>query len=609
MSKKIDSLQLKISTLPTVPGVYIFKNEKGKILYIGKAKNLRNRVRTYFQKSAVHTERTALMIRQVADFELMVTENEVEALILEANLVHEHHPKYNVDLKDDKHFPYIKVTTQERFPRVLIVRRLEKDGATYFGPFTSAKGMRKTVSFLSHLFKIRSCAFVLPSPKNKIVKVCLDYHIKRCGGPCESFQSEESYRESVDSLLMILAGKSRKLIDLLSERMKIAAEGEQFEEAAELRDQIEAIQSVMRKQNVDVGEVVHRDIISMAREEAVVMAVVMQIREGILIGRQDFQLSADELHTDAEVLEKFVAQYYNGQPNLPRELCLPFDVPDNKLLEQMLRKLRGGAVTVVTPQKGQKMRLVDLAAANARLLLDELLIQKRSQSERTSKMVTALQEAINLTKAPRTMVCFDISNTGETDAVGSCVFFSNGKPRKKEYRHFKIKTVKGQDDFAMMAEVIGRYFSRRLEEKLEMPDLVVVDGGKGQLSTAVKSIRDIGIAKLQIIGLAKRLEEVYVEGVSEPLIIPKVSPALLLLKLIRDEAHRFAITYNRKVRSKRTIISALDDIKGVGPAKRQALLSKFGSVKRITMQTVDSLSSIKGINQELARKILTDLKK
>ncbi len=608
MPKVSESLSLKISTLPTVPGVYIFKNKVGKILYIGKAKNLRNRVRTYFQQSATHTERTARMVEKVADFELMVTENEVEALILEANLVHEHHPLYNVALKDDKHFPYIKVTTQERFPRVLIVRKLEKDGATYFGPYTSAKGMRKTVSFLTHLFKIRSCSYVLPAPEGKSVKVCLDYHIKRCGGPCESHQSEESYRASVDSLLMILAGKSRKLLKLLTDRMQTASDKEQFEEAGELRDQIEAIQSVMRKQNVDVGEVVNRDIISMAREESVVIAVVMQIREGILIGRQDFQLSADEDHSDADVLEKFVAQYYNGQPNLPRELCLPCNVPDNKLLEQMLRKLRGGAVSVVTPKKGQKMRLIDLAATNARLLLDELLIQKRNQTERTSKMVTALQEAINLKKAPRTIVCFDISNTGETDAVGSCVFFLNGKPRKKEYRHFKIKTVMGQDDFAMMAEVIGRYFKRRQEEQLDMPDLVVVDGGKGQLSTAIKVINSLNIKGLQIIGLAKRLEEIYQEGMSEPLIIPKASPALMLLKQIRDEAHRFAITYNRKVRSKRTITSALDGIKGVGPAKRRALLNTFGSVKRIKEQTPDLLSVVKGVTPELAKRILSKLK-
>ncbi len=607
MHKLSSSLKLKLDNLPDSPGVYLFKNSRGKIIYIGKAKNLRNRVRSYFRSSSDQTLRTIRMVEQVADVELLLTDSEIEALILEANLVHEYKPRYNVALKDDKHFPYIKITTQEPFPRVLIVRRVEKDGATYFGPYTSAKGMRRTVSFLTHLFMIRSCNYVLPPPEGKKIKVCLDYHIKRCGGPCEGLQSEEEYREGVESILMVLSGKSKALIDQLSRRMKEASDNMEFEEAARYRDKIEALQSVMMKQKVDIGELVDRDIVAIAREEGDAVAVVMQIREGVLIGRQDFQLTSVADHSNETVLQTFLMQYYNHQPNLPKELYLPYTFPDQKLFTQWLKQQKGSAVLVVTPQIGQKVRLVELAMRNARLLLDELLIQKRKQSERTSKMVTSLKEELRLQRSPRTIVCFDISNTGQTDAVGSCVFFENARPKKKEYRHFKIKSVTGQDDFKMMQEVIGRYFRRRVEEELPLPDLVVVDGGKGQLSSALQELRRCGLKELPIVALAKRLEEVFVPGQSDSVIIKKTSPALLLLKQIRDEAHRFAITYNRKVRTKRTIKSVLDDIKGVGPAKKQVLLRKFGSVERIKTLSLNELAAVKGIGEKLARQILEAL--
>ncbi len=601
-------LTLKLKNLPTSPGVYMFRNARGKIIYIGKAKNLRNRVRTYFQSRNHLDAKTERMISRATDFELMVTESEVEALILEANLVREHKPRYNVDLKDDKHFPYIKITTDEPFPRVLIVRRLEKDRATYFGPYTSSKGMRRTVTFLSRLFAIRTCNLVIPAPQGKTHKVCLDYHIKRCGGPCVGLQTEEEYKELVDSVIMVLSGKSKRLIVKLTEKMNIASEEMNFEEAAKLRDQIEAINSVMIKQHVDVGEIVDRDIISIAREEKDAVAVVMQLREGVLIGRQDFQLTAEVEETNDAVIESFITQYYNHQPNMPDEVILPCDVPQVGLLEAWLKKIRGSKVKVITPRIGDKMRLVDLAARNARLLLDELLIQKKRFAERTSKMVTSLKDELHLSRSPRTIACFDISNTGETDAVGSCVYFENGKPKKSGYRHFKIKGVKGQDDFKMMREVIGRYFFRIKEKEHPAPDLVVVDGGKGQLSSALAELKYLGFSKQPIIALAKKLEEVFLPGATDPMNISKSSPALILLKLVRDEAHRFAITYGRKVRSKRTIKSKLDDIPGIGETKRQALLSRFGSVSKIKKLTVEELSQVKGINQKLAETILKELR-
>jgi excinuclease ABC subunit C len=600
------NLELKLKNLPTNPGVYLFFNARGKPIYIGKAKNLRNRVRTYFQASGPVMERTRRMVAQVHDLDLIVTANEIESLILEANLIHEHRPRYNVMLKDDKHFPYIKITS-EPFPQVLVVRRYEKDKATYFGPYTSGKGMRRTLSFVTRLFKIRTCDFQIPPPEGKELKVCLDYQINRCLGPCEGLQSQEDYAEAIKSVKMVLTGHSRRLIEGLTGKMQTASEALRFEEAKTIRDQIEALKSVAFKQNVDVGELVDRDILSVAREGSDGMAVVMQIREGVLIGRQDFRLSADTDDDDAAVLETFFKQYYNHQPNLPNEICLPEELPEMRLLEKWLKQVKGSKVHLLTPQKGQKMRLLDLAARNARLLLDELLLQKRQVKERTSKMVTALKDELKLARSPRRMACFDISNTGEMDFVGSCAFFANGKPLKKEYRHFKIKGVAGQDDFAMMREVIGRYFHRIREEELDPPDLIVVDGGKGQLSSALAELRSLGFDDQPIISLAKRLEEVFLPGMSDSITIPRGSPSLLLLKRIRDEAHRFAITYHRKVRTKRTIKSQLDEVPGVGPARRTALLKQFGSVKRIKEASAEEIAEVKGIPRKLAETIKTAL--
>lgn len=607
MKQAREDLRLRLATLPASAGVYIFKNDRDRIIYIGKAKNLRNRVRTYFQSPDRLDPKTRRMISQVTAFETMVTSNEIESLILEANLVHEHKPRYNVRLKDDKHFPYIKVTTNEPFPRVLVVRRIERDGATYFGPYTSSKSMRRTIGLVTRLFKIRSCSLQIPAPAGRKHKVCLDYHIKRCGGPCEGFQSEADYAELVSSVLLVLKGRSQELIDRLTAKMNRASDEMQFEDAAELRDQIQALLDMRVRQHVDVGEAVDQDIVSLARDDKDAVAVVMQIREGVLIGRQDFQLAAELGDTDQTILESFLTQYYHAQPNLPETVLLPIDPSDADLLEQWLKRLKGSRVRVMTPKIGEKIRLVELAARNARHLLDELLIQKRAHTERTSRMVTSLQEELKLARVPRRMVCFDISNTGETDAVGSCVYFENGKPKKSEYRHFRIKGVRGQDDFKMMREVVGRYFYRIREEEKQPPDLVVVDGGKGQLSSALAELSSLGFADQPVIGLAKRLEEVFRPNESEATTIPRSAPALLLLKRIRDEAHRFAITFNRKVRSRRTIKSALDDIPGVGPAKRQALLAAFGSVEQIRTRTIEEIVQVRGISEKLATEILKRL--
>jgi len=608
MASSLESLEAKLKNLPNSHGVYIFKNVKGEIIYIGKANSLRNRVRSYFRPADKLDVKTQRLAFHITDLDMMATDNEIESLILEANLVRQHKPRYNVRLKDDKHFPYIKITTNEPFPRILVVRRLLKDGATYFGPYTNSQGMWRTVRALSRLFTIRTCNLTIPHPTAKQYKVCLDYHIKRCGGPCENFQSKAEYDKLVQSVIMALSGRSRELMNELTERMRSASENLRFEEARILRDQIDALESITdRQQRADAGEVVDRDIISIARESSDAVAVVMQIRQGVLLGRQDFQLSAEPDETDEAMLETFITQYYNNQPNLPEEIYFPLELQTVRIIASWLKKVKGKPVRIYTPKIGVKLKMVDLAAINARMLLDELLIHKRIQSERTSKMVTDLKDALRLPISPRTIACFDISNTGETDIVGSCAYFDNGRQKKTEYRHFKIKGVSGQDDFSMMREIVGRYFHRLKEEEKQPPDLVVVDGGKGQLSAAKAELESLGFPDQLIISLAKRLEEIFLPGNSDSITIPRSSPALMLLKRVRDEAHRFAITYNRKVRGKRTIKSALDDINGVGPAKARALLRHFGSVERIKSATRDELTSIKGINPSMADKILSSL--
>lgn len=600
-------LKDKLADLPSQPGVYLFKNSQAKVIYIGKAKSLKSRVRNYFRKTGAVDRKTAALVSKITDFELIVTDSEVEALILEANLIKEHAPRFNIMLKDDKHFPYIKVTLQEPFPRVLVTRRIEKDGARYFGPYTSSSSMRKTLRFITQLFKIRSCSLIIPHPKGQEYRVCLDYHIGRCGGPCENFQSREEYRELVDGVLLFLGGRAKTLSADLERKMSEAAANSEFELAAELRDRINDLKTVTDRQKVDVAEKVDRDVIALAQDEGVGVAVVLQIREGVLIGRQDIQLKPGELASEETVLREFLEQYYNYQPNLPAEVYVAKKVEDETALSSWLTQMRGKRVKIISPQRGEKLRLVGMAEANARLLLGELLIQKRGYRERIAPMVQTLQKALSLTNPPNVICCFDVSNTGTTDAVGAMSYFKKGKPFKGEYRRFKIKSVSGQDDYAMMREIVGRYFFRRLDEKKSLPDLVVIDGGRGQLNAALAELKSLGLHDQSIIGLAKRLEEIYLADHAEPITLSKTSPALSLLKQVRDEAHRFGVTYNRNVRSKRTIISQLDSISGVGPGRRQALLKKFGSVKKIKEATVDQIAETPGISRKLAETVKASL--
>jgi excinuclease ABC subunit C len=593
-------LQVKLENLPTQPGVYLLKDEEGKIIYVGKAKSLKNRVKSYFQSGVEHP-RTQALVSRIKDFEILVTDSEMEALILESNLIKEHKPRYNVNLKDDKRYPYIKVTVDEPFPRILVVRRPKKDKAKYFGPYTNAKGMRQSLRLLTKLFPVRSCNHELPSKRK--VRLCLDFQIKRCQGPCEGLVSEKEYRQMIEMVLLFLAGKNKVLIEELKRRMDRLAEEENFEEAGRVRDQLKAVESMMQRQKVVEREIIDRDIIAFARDGSDTCMATLQVRDGVLIGRQHFYLKADKNVTDSEVLNSFLKQYYMNAAIIPQQVILPLEVEDKDIIQKWLNEKSEKKVELIIPQKGEKAGLLNLATQNAQLLLMELLIQKKKIKKTVPPSIVALKKDLYLSTFPRQIVAFDISNLGPSDAVGSLVFFEDARPKKSEYRKFKIKTVEGQDDFAMMEEVVRRYFYRLLEEKIKLPDLVLIDGGKGQLTSALKVLNEMGIMEINVIGLAKRLDEIFLPGKESSLMIPRSSSSLRLLQRIRDEAHRFAITYHRGLREKKITKSELDELEGIGRIRKKSLLSKFGSVEAIKGASLDELSNTEKITKKVAEKV------
>ena len=595
-------METKITNLPDKPGVYLFKDKTGKILYVGKAAVLRNRVSSYFHAHQPASPRVASMTKKIADVDWLVTDNEVEAYILEANLIKEYKPRYNVNLKDDKRYPYLKLT-REPFPRLLVVRRMKKDGARYFGPFTNVSAMRQTLRTLTRIFQIRSCNLVIPPPNGRRYRVCLEYHIKRCPGPCEALVSSEKYNEQIESAALFLAGHRKALIEQLRARMGAFSEAENFEGAALVRDQLQAIEGIKEKQKIVSEDSTDRDLIAIARQGRDVCAACFQVREGILIGRQHYYLTADREEPDGVVLSNFIRQYYLRQSAFPAELLLPFEPEDRELLQPWLAEKAEAPVKIILPQKGVKAQLLATLEKNARLLLEELLIQRKEYQNRVPEIISYLQKDLRLSKPPRQIAAFDVSNLGETDKVGAAVFFCDGRPLKKYYRRFQIRTVEYQNDFAMMAEIVFRFFSRVKEGDIPRPDLVLIDGGKGQVSSALSAFLRLEIKDQPLIGLAKRLEEIILPNSSEALSLPRSSTSLRLLQRIRDEVHRFGLSYNVKVRKKRTIRSELDEIPGVGPGRRRILLSHFGSVENMKQATLEELSAVPGIPKSIAEKV------
>ncbi len=597
-------LEDKLSRIPAKPGCYLFKDQSGAILYVGKANVLKNRVRSYFQKSLPFHPRLNALVKKIADIEWIVTDSEVEALILENNLIKEHKPRYNVNLRDDKSYPFIRITNED-FPQVFVTRKIVRDGSEYFGPYTDVKNVRYVLKTLRQIFPIRSCKFQLTPQviEKKKVDLCLDYYIKKCKGPCQGLQSKEDYAQMIEQVRKFLRGKTDELSKELKRQMADLAARMEFEEAALVRDRLKALEQYRNNQKIVQGDFKDRDVFAIALEDQDACTVVFKIREGKIIGKQHFYLKQVGWKNDAEVLEEFLNQYYFSNQDRPQEIFVQTALESASALESWLTRESGRRVRVVTPQRGEKHKLVQMAVKNARFLLDELQLQKMKKEQTVHFTVLALHRDLNLPKPPLIIECFDISNIQGSDAVASMVCFENGKPKKSEYRRFKINTKQTPDDFAMMREVIGRRYRRLLDEKKRLPDLVVVDGGKGQLSSAVRVLKQLGLEDQPIIGLAKRLEEVFVPGEKESRILPEKSSGLRLLQQIRDEAHRFAVTFHRQRRSKRTLHSILDDIPGVGPTRRQKLLRVFGSVKNVAAASKHELMSKAGLPEKVAEAV------
>ncbi len=587
-------LENKLQHLPDNPGIYQFVNDKGKIIYVGKARNLKNRVRSYFH-SGVASAKTLALVSKIADVELIITDNEIEALVLENNLIKELKPRYNINLKDDKSYPYIKVTN-ELFPRIYPTRRIVKDGSKYFGPYTNVKDMKSALRMVNQVFKIRSCRLDLTQENidKKKFKVCLDYHIKKCDGPCEGLVSAKDYNEMVGEVVKVLKGKTDDLITELNIRMNEAVANLEFEKAAELRDKIEQLRGISEKQKIVSDDFEDRDIIAAAYEGKDSACSIFNVRNGKLVGKKQLKLAlegSEELH---EIYASIIKFYYSEYVEVPKEIVVETEPDDAVTLQQWLTQKCGRKVKISVPQRGTLKSIIKMCKENAILQLKEIQLQKMKNEGQVPYAVSALQRDLRLNVLPRKIECFDISNLQGTDSVASMVVFEDGKPKKSLYRKFIIKNVEGPDDFLSMQEVIRRRYSKLLQENLPLPDLIMVDGGKGQLSSAVEILEELEIKNYNIIGLAKRLEEVFFPGKSEPESIPKTSSGLKLLQQVRDEAHRFAITFHRARRSKRTIKTELTDVKGIGSSTAKKLLIEFGSVSEIRKSDYEKLSSVVG---------------
>ena len=600
-----EKVRAQLEALPARPGVYIFRNAKGQVIYVGKAARLRDRVRSYFGSPHSLEPKTYALRQQVDDLEYIVTNNAAEALLLEAALIKRHQPFFNVRLKDDKRYPYLRIDVQNPWPRVAIVRRVEKDGARYFGPYASASSVRATLDLVKKLFPWRSCTKEITG---RDPRPCLDYYIKRCIAPCTGYCTKEEYDEVIQQVILFLEGKTGDVLRRLRAQMEEAAERLDFERAAMLRDQIRAIERTIERQTVATTKDEDADIFGLARSGDQACVQVFFVRGTHIVGRDHFVLEGTEGEPDEVVLASFLEQYYEGAQYVPRLVCLPVEPAERQELLEMLASKRGALVELRVPQRGEKRRLVDMANENARETLELLKVKWLADRSKTERALEQLQEELALPAPPRRIECYDNSNLHGTAAVSSMVVFIDGKPEPKQYRRFRVKSVKGIDDFATMAEVMRRRFRRaadpeQAEDSWELPDLVIVDGGKGQLNAALAAMREVGVHEIPVVALAKRHEELYLPGEEDPIALPRGSEALFLVQRIRDEAHRFALMYHRKLRGKAATQSALDAIPGIGPKRKKALLRKFGSVQGIREASIDEIAATVGFTRSLAERV------
>lgn len=630
--------------LPLSPGVYLMKGPDGRVLYVGKADLLRHRVRSYFGSKAGLDSRIVRMTAEVADIEYIVTDTVSEAFLLECNLIKEHRPRFNIRLRDDKSYPFVKITLGEDFPRIVRTRKLSRDGSRYFGPYASASSVDETLKLLRRIFPFRTCNLEIPEGKRVLERPCLLYYIKRCQGPCIQAIEKADYRATIDRVVDFLDGRQEGIAAELRGEMQSHSRALRYEQAAVARDKLRAVERTIEQQKVAAYSRAEQDVIGIAREEGEACLQLFVIRNGKMIGREHFIVEGARDVTDAEVLGSFLPQYYAATERPPREVVLPFAPSEADALAAFLADRRGSRVALTVPERGDKRRLVGLATQNAVEALSRERAEWLADAGKRDEALEALATALGLGRAPERIECYDMSNISGTSAVGSMVVFVNGRPEPREYRRFRIRSGETPDDFRMMAEVIRRRFSRASRLRAEtgalslaavgadpafeglaqgvdgadaestaptaardagwaLPDLVIVDGGKGQLSAAVGVMRDLDLGDVPVAGLAKRFEELYQPGRPDPIVLPRNSQGLYLVQRIRDEAHRFAITYHRSVRSRRALASVFDDVEGIGPVRKKALLKRFGSVRRIREASVAELAETPGIPRELAERL------
>jgi excinuclease ABC subunit C len=612
------AIQTILDTLPTQPGVYLMKDEHGKVIYVGKAINLRNRVRSYFHAPYGQDAKVWRLVERVRDIEFIITESELEALVLECNLIKKYKPHFNVRLKDDKRYPYIKVTWQEPFPKVYVTRRMDNDGARYFGPFTAVWAVHETLDTLRKIFPYLTCDREITG-KDK--RACLYYDIGLCIAPCIGLASRDEYRAMIDRLCKFLQGKTNEVTESLRARLDEAVSQMEFERAARYRDQLQAIARITEHQKVVSPLMIDQDVIAFARDDGEACVQVFFVRGGKLLGREYFVLEGTEGENSEQVLASFVKQFYDEAAYVPPEILLPENIDEAKVIEEWLNRQRGQKVLLQVPRNGQSRELLQMAEENARATLTSLKAQWLADETKQMNAVAELQQVLGLPNPPLRMECYDISNIQGTNSVGAMVVFERGAAKKSDYRKFKIKTVEGADDYASLQEVLRRRFkhliepgeqpaavgSRKAESWRQMPDLVIIDGGKGQLNAALKVMQELGIEGVSVIGLAKQEEEIFLPQQSASLRLPKTSEALKLLQRIRDEAHRFGITYHRTLRVKKGLASQLDSIQGIGPRRRRALLTRFGSLEKIREASVEELMTVAGMTRAAAQRLKEQL--